>query len=235
MSTTRILVWDIPTRLFHWLLTAGFIACFGFAQLAEEHSFGFAIHMLLGIVLGALVAWRIMWGIIGSRYARFGSFLYSPASLIGYIQGAFTTQSKAYVGHNPGSSYAIFAMLFLLGTTVATGLLMSGGNEASEELHAASSYALAAVVGVHIVGVIWYSVRHRENITGSMVTGTKVGEPADAISSSRPLAALILAVLVGVLTMALFRGYDQASGEIRLPFLNTVIFRGESGSNGDED
>lgn len=116
------------------------------------------------------------------------------------------------MGHNPGSSYGIFAMLILLGMAVVTGLMMSGGNEAAEELHAASSYLLLAVVGVHLIGVAWYAVRHRENITLSMITGTKVGESADAIPSSRPIAALLFVAVVGIVTVGLFQNYDRAKG-----------------------
>ena len=116
---------------------------------------------------------------------------------------------RQYVGHNPGSSYGIFAMLILLGMAVVTGLMMSGGNEAAEELHAASSYALVAVVAVHLIGVVWYSVRHRENITLSMITGTKAGEPDDAIPSSRPIAALVFVAVVGIVTVGLFQNFDR--------------------------
>lgn len=235
MSKSRILVWDRPTRLFHWFITVGLVACFAFAQLSDEHSSGFMTHMILGIVLGLMLAMRVVWGFVGSRYARFDSFLFSPAKVLSYIRGAFTGQERQYVGHNPSSSYGIFAMLILLGTAVATGLMMSGGNEAAEELHAASSYLLLAVVGVHLIGVVWYSVRHRENITLSMITGTKVGESADAIPSSRPIAALLFVAVVGIVTVGLFQNYDRAKGQTKLPFLNTVIPLGEVENGGGHD
>jgi len=113
---------------------------------------------------------------------------------------------------------------------------MSGGNEAAEELHAASSYALLAVVGVHLIGVVWYSVRHQKNITLSMITGTKAGEPADAIPSSRPIEALVFVVAVGVVTVGLFQHFDRTKGQTKLPFLNTVIplGEGEEGRGNDD-
>ncbi len=77
------------------------------------------------------------------------------------------------VGHNAGSSYAIFAMLGLVLVTATTGLMISNGNEAAEDLHEIASYSLMAVVAVHIIGVAWYSLRHKENITLSMFTGTR--------------------------------------------------------------
>lgn len=236
MSRSRILVWDLPTRLFHWFLTVGLVACFSFALFADEHSLWFMTHMILGVVLGLMVVLRVVWGFVGSRYARFHSFLFSPASVLQYIQGAFSPKGLQYVGHNPGSSYAIFGMLFLLGTAVVTGLMMSGGNEAGEELHAVSSYALIAVVVVHIIGVVWYSVRYQENITLSMFTGTKAGESADAIPSSRPIAAMVFVAVVGILTVGLFQNFDRTKGQTKLPFLRTVIQLGEiEGGEGDDD
>ena len=95
MSTSRILVWDLPTRLFHWLLTVGLVACFAFAQFSDEHSPWFMIHMILGIVLGLMVVMRVVWGVVGSRYARFGSFLFSPSKVLSYVQGAFTAQEPS--------------------------------------------------------------------------------------------------------------------------------------------
>lgn len=94
MSKPRILVWDLPTRLFHWFVTVGLVACFAFAELSGEHSPGFMIHMILGIVLGVMVVMRLVWGVVGSRYARFESFRFSPAKVLSYIRG----------GHSPDRS-----------------------------------------------------------------------------------------------------------------------------------
>ena len=210
---SKILVWDLPTRLFHGLLTVGFVTCFAIAQFAGEHSSWFPVHMLLGIVLGAMVLLRVIWGFVGSRYARFDTFLYSPVAAWKYVKGAITATEPRDVGHNPGSSYAIFAMLVSVGVVVATGLLMSSGSEAAEELHSVAAYVLLAFVVVHVLGVVWHTIRHRENITLSMITGRKEGLPADAIRSGRPLAALAFAAMVGFLAVGLFRNYDDEESD----------------------
>jgi len=211
MSTSQVLVWDLPTRIFHWLLTAGLVASFAFAEFSGEHSAWFSAHMIIGIVLGLMLVLRVGWGIVGSRYARFGSFLYGPSAVLSYVRGAFTGKEHRSIGHNPGSAYAIFAMLILLGAVVVTGLMMSGGGEAAEELHEISSYALVAVIVAHIVGVVWYSVRQRENLTLSMFTGTKAGEPSDAIPSSRPISAIVFIAVIGYVTVSLFQNYGLSN------------------------
>ena len=233
----RILVWDLPTRVFHWLLTLGLLACFGFAFLAEEESSTFSAHMIIGIVVGIMVALRIVWGFVGTRYARFGSFLFSPTAVVRYTKEAVAGSGQRHTGHNPGSSYAIFAMLALVGVVVATGLLMSNGSEAFEGLHEIASYALLAVIVVHIAGVVFYTLQHRENVTLSMIDGIKEGSPKDAISSSRPLAAWTFVVLVVLLTAGLFRNYDRARGLTKLPVFGTVIQLGEHEENeqGEEE
>lgn len=233
MATSRILVWDLPTRLFHWSFAVGLVFCFALAEMTDEHSSWFQAHMVIGIVLGLMLALRVLWGFVGTKYSRFSSLLYSPVAVLRYVQGALTGRDQRSVGHNPGSAYGILAMLALTGAVIGTGLMMSSGGEASEEFHEISSYALIGAVLVHIVGVIWYSLRHRENITLSMFTGTKQGEFVDAISSSRPWSALLFVVILGYTTASLFRDLEPSKGQTRLPVFGTPISLGEGEQ--DED
>ncbi|HMO85308.1 MAG TPA: cytochrome b/b6 domain-containing protein [Lacipirellulaceae bacterium] len=225
---SKVLIWDLPTRLIHWLLTVGFFVCFGIAQFAGEHSRWFVVHMLLGLALGIVVLLRLLWGIIGSRYARFGSFLYGPAEVWAYLRGAFTARAPRFVGHNPGSAYATYAILLLIGLLVVTGLLMSNGSEWAEEVHAPAAYALCLVVAIHIVGVLWHTWRHRENLALTMISGWKEAAPADAIDSARPVSAIVLAALIAAATVGLLRNYDRERGQTKLPLVNAWIHVGES-------
>lgn len=237
---SRVLIWDLPTRIFHWLLTIGFIISAAISLTTDDDSPLFSAHMILGVVLGVMVLLRIVWGFVGTRHARFSSFLYGPASLIKYVVGAMNGSEPRSVGHNAGSSYAIFAMLGLVLVTATTGLMISNGNEAAEELHEIASYSLMAVVAVHIIGVVWYSLRHKENITLSMFTGHKEASADEAISSSRPVVGLAFLLLIGFLTMRLFQNYDRTTGATTFPGLGITIPLGESegseaGGEGDED
>lgn len=219
----NVLVWDLPTRLFHWIFAVGLLATFAAAQFTDEHSELFLSHMIVGIVLGSIVVLRVAWGIVGTRHARFSSFVFGPRAVLDYLRTAITASGGRFVGHNPGSSYSIFAMLFLTGTTVLLGILASNGSELAEETHVISAYTLLAVVTIHILGVVWYSIRHRENITLSMITGKKVGLPSDSIRSSCPIVAVVFIAIVSYLAVSLFRNFDPTTGQTKLPILGTVI------------
>lgn len=235
MTKRRHLVWDLPTRVLHWLLTVGLAACFLFAQIGDEHSLLFSSHMIVGIVVGLLVGMRVLWGLVGSRYARFDSFLYSPASVIRYIQDAFRGQDQRHVGHNPGSSYAIWAMLSLSSLTCLTGLMMAFGIEAGEELHSVCAYSLAAMIVVHVVGVVWYSIRHAENLTLSMIRGTKECDAGESISSNHTTVGLLILTTAVLLTIGLFQNFEPSAQQTKVPLLNLVIPLGEREHGGEHD
>ncbi len=230
LGMRQILVWDIPTRLFHGLLTTGIVCAFAFAQFAGESSSLFPFHSMLGVVVGAILVFRIAWGMIGTRYARFTSFLFGPTNVIKYLKDALTGPGDRYVGHNPGSSYAIFLMLGLSLAVVTSGLLMSGGNEAAEEVHSLVAYALLGVIAVHVLGVILHTIRHRENIALSMLTGRKGGEAGEEIMSSAPIAGGVLALVTVLLTAGLYRNFDPVNQRTTLPLIGTIIQLGEAES-----
>lgn len=225
---TRVLIWDLPTRVFHGLFALAIVVAFAIAQFAGEHSPWFPYHMMLGILIGALLLLRVVWGFVGTRHARFQALAFSPAALVKYLHAAVTTGGMRYAGHNPGSSYAIVAMLLLAGVVVTTGLLMSQGSEAAEEFHAVAAYALMAVAVIHVLGVLWYTWRHRENISRSIITGLKDGDPSEEISSSRPYTGLFLVAIIALFAVGLVRNYDAATRDIKLPFVNLTVHLGEA-------
>ncbi len=220
---SRILVWDLPTRIFHWLFAIVMAISFCIAFIADDDSSLFSAHMILGLVLALMVFLRVVWGFFGTKYARLTSFLFRPSAVASYLRIALLGPGERYIGHNPGSSYAIFAMFGLVVLVVATGLLVSSGSEALEDLHELASYVLLAVIVVHIAGVIFFTVKQRENISWSMVTGFKEGIQEQAIASSRPLVAGVFVLLVGWFSVKLFRNYDPTTGQIALPILGTVL------------
>ncbi|MBK7777845.1 MAG: cytochrome b/b6 domain-containing protein [Sandaracinaceae bacterium] len=135
------------------------------------------------------------------------------------------------MGHNPGSSVAIWAMLGLTLGLGVSGALMSS-NEALEEVHEVLAYALLAVVVTHVAGVTWHTLRHRENITASMVSGYKEGEPEAAIPSVHPLAAAVFLVLTAAWAGLLVQGYDAATRTVTLPLVGARLQLGEGPEGG---
>jgi len=222
----RISIWDYPVRLFHWALTACFFSALALAQFAPEHSQGFDVHMLLGLVLIPLVLLRILWGFVGTKHARFSSFQLSPKAVFDYLAGILTMKGKRDVGHNPATSWATFVMLGLILAIVVSGLLMGNG-EVFEEGHGLLAYVCLAIVGVHVVGVFIHIFRHKENIILSMFTGSKEGVEDEAIGSSRPFAAIAFLLLMGVCTTAIVRGYDRQARHVDIPVLGQSIQLGE--------
>ncbi len=220
----RILVWDIPTRLFHWLLGGGFLAAFAIIQLASDDSPVFAYHALIGLSLAMMVVLRLIWGVVGTRYARFGSFAFGPVALYCYFKGILAGAEKRYTGHNPGSAYAIYAMLAILLGLAATGIMMStGGSKAAKSVHEVLSYAMIAVVGIHVLGVFIHTLRLRENITLSMIDGKKTGDAPQGILARRPIAAAIFVLAMGAWSVGLLRNYNAGTQSVTLPLFGTVL------------
>ncbi|MFO1351436.1 MAG: cytochrome b/b6 domain-containing protein [Gammaproteobacteria bacterium] len=175
----KILVWDAPTRLFHWLFAASFAGAF----LTSESERYRDMHILFGYTFLGLIAFRLAWGVMGSRYARFGSFAFGPARLFAYVKSLLSVNPMHFVGHNPVGGWAVFALLALGALTGASGYAVYGelGGDGLEELHEGAANAMLALVVVHILGVMASSVLHRENLPWAMLTGYKTGAAAEGI------------------------------------------------------
>ncbi|OUL95693.1 cytochrome b/b6 domain-containing protein [Paraburkholderia hospita] len=188
----RILVWDAPVRLFHWL----FAACFAGAWLTAESEHWRLVHVALGYTAGGLVIFRLAWGLVGTKYARFSSFVRGPASVWRYFLGILGGHPQRHVGHNPAGAVVIVAMLALACALTMTGWATYndvGGNWLGE-LHEALASFMLALVGIHVAGVIVSSWLHRENLVGAMLSGHKSGHPDDGIRRAwRSVAAIVFA------------------------------------------
>lgn len=193
----KILVWDVPTRLFHWLLAAAFAG----AYLTAESERYRDIHVLCGYTLLGLIAFRLVWGVSGTRYARFRSFAYGPQRVFAYLRSLLNRTPQHYVGHNPAGGWAVFLLLLLGVLTGVSGYLVYADLipawlEDADELHEFAANSMLVVVAVHIAGVVISSWLHRENLPRAMLTGYKLGMPAAGIARAHALigAGLLLGV-----------------------------------------
>jgi len=199
----RMQVWDVPTRVFHWLLAASFAGAFLTAESERYRD----IHVLLGYTLLGLIAFRLVWGFIGSRYAQFRSFLFKPAEIAAYAVSMMKAKPAHYVGHNPAGSLSVF-LLLALGIAVGISgyvIFQDIGGDALAELHELVAYFMLAVVGLHLVGVLVSSLLHRENLVRSMITGSKPAQPNEGIRRTHAWLGVIMVVVV----VAFWFGYPS--------------------------
>lgn len=193
-TTTAIRVWDAPTRVFHWLLVFSFAG----AYLTSESERWSLVHITLGYTLGGLIAFRVIWGFVGTRYARFTSFVKGPLEVLQYAKSMATLKPKHFVGHNPLGAVAIVLLIVSGIAIVVTGYAAFNeiGGEWVAELHEVSSHIMLILVGVHIVGVIAASWLHKENLARAMVNGFKQGKAEDGISRVWVSGAVLLMAAV---------------------------------------
>ena len=195
-ASTSILVWDWPTRVFHWLM----VLCFAGAWLTSESERLQLVHITLGYTMAGLVAFRVVWGLMGTRYARFASFVRGPAAAMSYVKGVIAREPQHHVGHNPAGAYAVLGLLALGAGVTLTGWLNDSGDAPHwlEEVHELLATGMLALVAVHVLGVVVGSLAHRENLVRAMFTGRKQGSPDQAIRSAwATVAALMLCAVLG--------------------------------------
>jgi cytochrome b len=225
---TKILVWDIPARLLHWAFAASLMAALAISLLVDKERPIFQLHMVLGIVAVFLLAERIVLGLVGSRYARFASFPVHPRELARYLTSAVVSKTKLYAGNNPGSAMAAVLMFLLVPALFISGI--GYGGESMEELHEVLAWALLAVIVMHLMGLAWHTLRHRENISLAMVTGKKTGLPENAIGSAHAVWGMIILIVAGLWITALFAGYNEQAKAVKLPGLGVSLSLGEKES-----
>lgn len=193
MNSHEIKVWDLFVRGFHWSLVVAFTV----AYITEDDFM--TVHVYAGYLILGLVSLRVIWGFVGSRYARFGSFVKSPTVVRAYMKDVFRFRARRYLGHNPAGGVMIIALLISLSMTVFFGLLTYAAVEFSgplaglvsgvgdgtahifKEIHEFFANATLGLVILHIAGVAVASMQHGENLVRSMITGRKKSDEEDTL------------------------------------------------------
>lgn len=185
----EITIWDPLVRLFHWSLVAAFFTAFTTGNVWEE------VHVVAGYTIAGLVLFRLLWGFIGTRHARFGDFVRTPATVLRYIRELGSKTPTRYLGHNPAGGWMVVMLLLSLVMTAFSGMLAYGtfsgtmkrvgtavaGDafeivpvyEFFESLHAVLAPMTLALVALHVSGVVVTSLLYRENLLRAMLTGRK--------------------------------------------------------------
>lgn len=187
VTREAIRVWDPLVRVFHWSLAGAFAT----AYIVEDHALG--IHVWAGYLALALIGIRLVWGLIGTRHARFGDFVRGPRQVLAYLKDLFSLRAPRYLGHNPAGGAMILLLLASVLATALTGMALYGAEEFAgplapmmrglpgdwgeglEEAHEVLANATLVLVGLHLLGVAVASLLHRENLVTAMITGVKRG------------------------------------------------------------
>jgi cytochrome b len=192
--TQRILVWDVPTRVFHWLQALAFGGAYllAFSERFRDY------HDALGYILLGLLAFRLVWGFIGTDYARFSSFLFRPWEIAAYLRALVKGKPAHYLGHNPAGSVSVW-LLIVLGLFICVTGVLSLQDDASDQvvdLHGLATKIMLGVIALHLVGVLMSSILHRENLVRAMLTGYKSAETQQGIQRAFRWLGFLLVVAV---------------------------------------
>ncbi|WP_414590781.1 cytochrome b/b6 domain-containing protein [Ancylobacter sp. G4_0304] len=170
-GTHTVQVWDPVVRVFHWTVVAG---CLLNLFILED---GDLAHRIIGYLVAAMLVIRLVWGFIGTRYARFTEFVPSRHRLVGYLAALAKGREPRMLGHNPAGAVMMLALMALLAAVSLTGWMMGldafWGEEWLEETHEFLANAILVLALLHAAAAVIESVRHRENLVLSMITGRK--------------------------------------------------------------
>lgn len=196
IKSQKILVWDLPTRVFHWLLAFSF---FGAIVTQESEKYRL-FHVTFGYTMLGLIIFRLIWGIIGTRYSKFSSFFYGFKEIKGYILGLLENRPVHYLGHNPLGSIAIYLILTIILGISITGYCIFNDIGAAwySNAHELMANLLIVIVVIHILGVIASSYLHKENLVHSMLTGFKQGGVQSEIKAKPIYLCIALAIIVSI-------------------------------------
>lgn len=206
MNSKGMRIWDLPTRLFHWLLVFSVLAAVLSGQLGGKL---IDWHGKIGLLIAGLLAFRLVWGMVGSTYARFAQFFPTPLKIRAYLRGEWRGE-----GHNPLGALSVFGLLGLLAAQVASGLFSNDdivffgplsdlvGKNLSDRLtglHHLLANLLLALMAFHVAAIAFYSRFRNRKLLLPMLTGRKAGE-GESATGGGPLA-LLLALAVAVATV----------------------------------
>jgi cytochrome b len=170
-QTETVPVWDPFVRLFHWSLVGLFAVAFATGDEIEW------LHIRVGYAIAALVALRIVWGFVGTRHARFSDFVRSPREIATYSGRALRFRAPRHLGHNPAGGTMVVALLVMIAGIATTGFAMTTdvlwGSQWVEDLHEGLVYTTIGLIVLHVAGVVFSSLEHKENLVKAMITGRK--------------------------------------------------------------
>ena len=231
----KMVIWDLPTRIFHWLLVSSYLIVW----LTYDDNRFLYFHVFAGYVFLCLLVFRLIWGFIGTHYARFHSFAHDWKSVSEYFRGLLNGQAMRYVGHNPAGGYAIFAMLIIGFIVALSGVLTLAGEEGhgplknvvnyavgfiSHDVHEYLAWFMLIVTIVHVLGVISESIWDNENLVWAMISGKKEAAAGTPSIHGHHYLGVSIGVVVIVSALVYFRGYlVETADHLYMPYKGPVL------------
>lgn len=205
VQTTKVPVWDLPTRFFHWALFALVLV----SWFTGEEEGAAAIHRLSGEAIAGLVVFRVIWGFVGGEYARFSSFIAGPGKIAAHVADMKAPAPKRWLGHNPLGGVAVLLMLATVTAIVVTGLFNDGEHNAGPfagalgdigEIHELLFRVLQGLIVIHLLGVVFETLKTKDALVPAMITGAKMRRADEA---AKPAAKATLPAFLGALALGI--------------------------------
>ena len=214
VASARTRIWDLPTRLFHWLLSALVIFSFTTGKLGSDW---LTWHFRSGYAIASLLLFRLLWGFAGSRYARFASFLPSPSRIRRMLRPTQTATVESSAGHSAIGTLSVYALLIVLLVQVTIGMFTNDGSftegpwvklvssatsDRLSTLHYYNGWLVAGLTSLHVAAIAFYLMVRRDDLITPMLTGDKLGLTAVAAEDGaaiRGRAAVIAAIAGGII------------------------------------
>ena len=213
-ASERTRIWDLPTRLFHWLLAAFVVFSFTTGKLGGDW---LTWHFRSGYAIATLLLFRLLWGFAGSRYARFASFLPSPSGVWRTVRSSESGTVPTTAGHSAIGTLSVYALLIVLAVQISTGVFANDGSfvegpwvkfvsaatsDRLSKVHYYNHWLIAGLVALHVAAIAYYLLARKEDLLTPMLTGDKLGISATAADDGiaiRVRAAVIAALAGGVI------------------------------------
>lgn len=211
-APARVLVWDLSVRTLHAVLGVGAAAALALGSGLEDEHPWFAAHVAAGLMAGGALVLRVLLGVLGPRHLRFSLWPLSPGQLLRWLPSLARGREEGadWAGHNPGASWVMLGML------AAVGALLLTGWAGLEDLHEGLAGVLAALIGLHLLGLLLHTLRTRENIARSMLDGRKRAPGTAALAAPGWARGLLTAAVLALWAGWLWQGTDLAAGTVRL-------------------
>lgn len=203
----KVPVWDLALRLFHWLLVLAILGSYLTGEIWR--SVDYRWHKLIGYTILGLLIFRVIWGFVGGRYARFAGFVKGPAAVLRYAATLGRRHPEGHAGHNPLGALSVLALLLSVAVQAVSGLFVDDGILAAGPLasvassatrdfmlsvHATNFNVLLGLIALHLLAIAWYALWKRDRLVGAMVTGRKPGLPPEAAAPPVSPLRFLLAV-----------------------------------------